>query len=82
MTNNNFSQNRIAALAAVCLLQAWLMWNFITFHLKRMREQAPVQPIARRPKQEKKPAPKKKKEEREILFAFLLFQFNKLLVYI
>lgn len=54
---------RIAALAAVCLLQAWLMWNFITFHLKRMRELAPIQPVARKPKQDKKSSSKKKKEE-------------------
>jgi hypothetical protein len=65
-----FSQYRIAALAAVFLLQAWLIWNFITFHLKKTREQAPlqaplqapVQPMARRPKQEK-PTPKKKKDK-------------------
>jgi hypothetical protein len=79
MTYKMFSQNRIAALAAVCLLQAWLMWNFITFHLKRMREQAPVQTVARKPKQEKKSASKKRKEEREQLFAFYIFQsINKL----
>jgi len=66
---------RIAALAAVCLLQAWLMWNFITFHLKKMREQAPVPPVARKPKQDKKSASKKKKEERELLVAFYVFHF-------
>ncbi len=31
---------RLNALAAVGLLQAWLMWNFITFHLRRQRENA------------------------------------------
>jgi len=31
---------RINCLSAVCLLQAWMMWNFITFHLKRMRERS------------------------------------------
>lgn len=39
-----------------------------------MREQAPVQPVARKPKQEKKSASKKRKEEREQLFAFYVFQ--------
>eukprot|EP00094_Tigriopus_californicus_P007550 TCALIF_07270-PA protein Name:"Similar to tram1l1 Translocating chain-associated membrane protein 1-like 1 (Xenopus laevis)" AED:0.03 eAED:0.03 QI:0/0/0/1/1/1/2/0/375 len=29
---------RLNALVAVCLLQAWLMWNFITFHLRRKRQ--------------------------------------------
>jgi translocating chain-associated membrane protein 1 len=36
--NYNTSIFRMAALAAVCILQVWLMWNFITFHLRRMRE--------------------------------------------
>jgi len=31
---------RIVVLAAICLLQAYQMWNFITFHLKRRRENA------------------------------------------
>jgi len=58
------------------------MWNFITFHLKRMREQAPAQPVARKPKQDKKSASKKKKEERELLLAFYVFQFfDKFLTY-
>jgi len=29
---------RVFVLTAVCLLQAYQMWNFITFHLKRRRE--------------------------------------------
>ena len=29
---------RLNALVAICLLQAWLMWNFINFHLRRKRE--------------------------------------------
>merc|ERR1712029_26014 len=31
---------RIVALVAICLLQAYMMWNFITFHIARMRENA------------------------------------------
>lgn len=31
---------RINCLAATCLLQAWMMWIFITFHLKRLRERS------------------------------------------
>jgi len=40
--NGNFNTFvfRLNALVAVGLLQAWLMWNFITFHLKRLRENA------------------------------------------
>jgi hypothetical protein len=47
-----------------------------------LREQAPVQPVARKPKQDKKSSSKKKKEERELLLAFHVFQgFDKLLTY-
>ncbi|GIY11857.1 translocating chain-associated membrane protein 1 [Caerostris darwini] len=38
--NFNTQLVRINSLVAVCLLQAWMMWNFINFHLKRMRERA------------------------------------------
>lgn len=31
---------RLNALIAIGLLQAWLMWNFINFHIRRMRENA------------------------------------------
>ncbi|KAI0216988.1 Translocating chain-associated membrane protein 1 [Lamellibrachia satsuma] len=37
--NYNTDLVRINCLVAVCLLQAWMMWNFITFHLRRLREQ-------------------------------------------
>ncbi|CAL1280330.1 unnamed protein product [Larinioides sclopetarius] len=42
IANGNFNTQliRINSLVAVCLLQAWMMWNFINFHLKRMRERA------------------------------------------
>jgi translocating chain-associated membrane protein 1 len=36
--NYNTFVFRLNVLIAVGLLQAWLMWNFITFHLRRMRE--------------------------------------------
>ena len=32
------SFSRINCLTAVFLLQAWIMWNFITFHLRRIRD--------------------------------------------
>ncbi|CAG2113550.1 unnamed protein product, partial [Medioppia subpectinata] len=38
--NFNTQIIRINCLAAICLLQAWMMWNFINFHLRRMREKA------------------------------------------
>ena len=36
--NFNVQMIRINCLVAICLLQAKLMWTFITFHLKRRRE--------------------------------------------
>ncbi|XP_033727793.1 translocating chain-associated membrane protein 1-like 1 [Pecten maximus] len=38
--NFNAQWVRINCLAAVCLLQAWMMWNFINFHLRRRREKS------------------------------------------
>lgn len=53
---------RLNALAAVCLIQAWMMWNFIHFHLRKLRErQAEV--IASRKKGVEKKVKKNKKED-------------------
>merc|ERR1719495_2804887 len=41
-TFNNFAF-RILALVSICVLQAWLMMNFITFQLKKRREDAALQ---------------------------------------
>merc|ERR1712209_334885 len=40
MAEGNFNTGliRLNSLIAVCFLQAWLMWNFIVFQFKRMRE--------------------------------------------
>ena len=38
--NFNTQLIRINCLLTLFFLQAWMMWNFITFHLKRMRERA------------------------------------------
>ncbi|XP_063219110.1 translocating chain-associated membrane protein 1 [Bacillus rossius redtenbacheri] len=67
ITTGNFNTFfvRVGALAAVCLLQAWLMWNFITFHLKKLREQTAVQTTSsRKPKVEKRTSKKKKEEHK------------------
>jgi len=32
---------RAGALSAVCLLQAWMSWNFMTFHMRRSKDAAP-----------------------------------------
>merc|ERR1711978_79049 len=39
--NFNTGLLRLNSLVAVCLLQAWLMWNWIMFQVKRMREAKP-----------------------------------------
>merc|ERR1711953_1064547 len=40
MAEGNFNTGlvRLNCLVAVCLLQAWMMWNWIMFQVKRMRE--------------------------------------------
>lgn len=33
----------MTCLSAICLTQAWMMWKFINFQLKKWREQSQVQ---------------------------------------
>jgi len=67
--NFNTQLIRINCLVAVCLLQAWMMWNFINFHLKRMRERAAQiasskkKALAKKEKKLKKDELKKASEE-------------------
>ncbi|CAH1775643.1 unnamed protein product [Owenia fusiformis] len=41
-TEGNFNTQivRINCLAALCLVQAWMMWNFLTFQFRRRRERS------------------------------------------
>lgn len=57
--NFNTQWIRINCLAAVCLLQAWMMWNFINFHLRRLREKTAVS------RKLKSPAKRKTKVQEE-----------------
>uniref|UniRef100_A0A0P4WJB3 Translocating chain-associated membrane protein n=2 Tax=Scylla olivacea TaxID=85551 RepID=A0A0P4WJB3_SCYOL len=45
---------RLNALVAVCLVQAWMMWNFIYFHLRQMRERQAEQMAQRKKLAERK----------------------------
>jgi len=74
LATGNFNTGilRLNALVAVCLLQAWLMWNFIMFQVKRMREaksftvsNAANAAKARKSEQERAKARKAKKEQEE-----------------
>merc|ERR1712025_1296765 len=74
MAAGNFNTGlfRLNALVAVCLLQAWLMWNFIMFQVKRMREaksfaasNAANAAKARKAEQERAKARKARKEQEE-----------------
>lgn len=47
----------------VCSLQAYLMWNFITSQLAKMREQSTLQQPSKK-KSEKKPVVTKKKDKK------------------
>jgi len=45
LVNGNFNTTfiRLNCLLVICGLQAWLMWNFINFHLRRVRERSAQQ---------------------------------------
>ncbi|KAL5013825.1 hypothetical protein ScPMuIL_008095 [Solemya velum] len=62
--NFNTRLVRINCLMALCLLQAWMMWNFITFHLKRLREKSGTARRVKSPK--RKPTIGAKVTEEEI----------------
>ncbi|XP_023693890.1 translocating chain-associated membrane protein 1 [Paramormyrops kingsleyae] len=47
--NFNILTIRISCLAAICLTQAWMMWKFINFQLKKWREHSQIQATKRKP---------------------------------
>ncbi|KAG7260582.1 hypothetical protein CRUP_013058 [Coryphaenoides rupestris] len=57
--NFNVLLVRITVLAAICLTQAFMMWKFINFQLRRWREHAQT------PTLKKKPAPPKSKSKKD-----------------
>uniref|UniRef100_A0A7M4EYW7 Translocating chain-associated membrane protein n=1 Tax=Crocodylus porosus TaxID=8502 RepID=A0A7M4EYW7_CROPO len=61
--NFNVLTVRISCLAAVCLTQAWMMWKFINFQLKKWREHTQNQ-IPRRKINNMKSKPTKKETNR------------------
>jgi len=70
--NFNTPLFRLNALVAVCLLQAWLMWNFIMFQVKRMREASAYSSSAsgsaaknKKSQQERAKARKEKREQEQ-----------------
>merc|ERR1711994_1232181 len=72
--NYNTGLVRLNCLVAVCLLQAWLMWNWIMFQVKRMREAKPSASTSsssssasknRKTEQEKAKARKLRKEQED-----------------
>uniref|UniRef100_A0A8C8F1P3 Translocating chain-associated membrane protein n=1 Tax=Oncorhynchus tshawytscha TaxID=74940 RepID=A0A8C8F1P3_ONCTS len=63
LANGNFNVLivRITVLATICVTQAFMMWKFINFQLRRWREQAQVQPV--KPKKPQAPKTKSKKDK-------------------
>ncbi|XP_061545334.1 translocating chain-associated membrane protein 1-like 1-like isoform X1 [Phycodurus eques] len=59
--NFNVLTIRIACLAAICLTQAWMMWKFINFQLKKWRENTQIQASKK-----KTASPKSKPHKREL----------------
>jgi len=54
--NFNTPALRINCLLSACLIQAWMMWNYINFHLKRIREHSQALKKKSGAKKEKKAA--------------------------
>ncbi|KAK1172765.1 translocating chain-associated membrane protein 1-like [Acipenser oxyrinchus oxyrinchus] len=50
---------RITVLAAICVTQAFMMWKFINFQLRRWREHAQTQPMKKKPVATKSKSSKK-----------------------
>ncbi|XP_070295192.1 translocating chain-associated membrane protein 1-like 1 [Salvelinus sp. IW2-2015] len=65
LVNGNFNVLlvRIAVLATICVTQAFMMWKFINFQLRRWREQAQPQAQALKPKKLQAPKTKSKKDK-------------------
>lgn len=78
ITSGNFNTQliRINCLVAVCLLQAWMMWNFINFHLKRMRERAAQIASSKKKALAKKEKKMKKDECKHCFNRIILHWFN------
>lgn len=53
----------MTVLAAICLTQAFMMWKFINFQLRRWREHAQAQTLKKKPVQPSKSKSKKDKGE-------------------
>jgi len=73
--NFNTGLVRLNCLLAVCLLQAWLMWNFIMFQVTRAREAGPAsssnasaagKSSTRKTEQERAKARKERKEQDDL----------------
>ncbi|XP_064875317.1 translocating chain-associated membrane protein 1-like 1 isoform X1 [Oncorhynchus nerka] len=65
LANGNFNVLivRITVLATICVTQAFMMWKFINFQLRRWREQAQVQVQPVKPKKLQAPKTKSKKDK-------------------
>ncbi|XP_064481004.1 translocating chain-associated membrane protein 1-like isoform X2 [Ornithodoros turicata] len=67
ISTGNFNTNvvRMNCIVAMCLLQAWMMWNFVNFHLRRMRERSAARQAAQAKRRVVGPARKERKPKKE-----------------
>jgi translocating chain-associated membrane protein 1 len=68
LSSGNFNTTfiRLNCLLAVCFLQVWMMWNFINFHLKRVRERTAQQKPRYQMRTNKRKAKKLENEVRNL----------------
>jgi len=67
----------VNCLAGVFLIQAWIMWNFITFHLHRARERANAEAPVINKKLNSPSSPQRKKKRGPSVFTSLLTSILK-----
>jgi len=61
--NFNTPVIRLVTLIGGCLIQGFMMWNFINFHLRRLRERQAIAIAARKKAAERKATKKPKKDD-------------------
>uniref|UniRef100_A0A8C1M9S1 Translocating chain-associated membrane protein n=1 Tax=Cyprinus carpio TaxID=7962 RepID=A0A8C1M9S1_CYPCA len=80
--NFNVLTVRVTCLSAICLTQAWMMWKFINFQLKKWREQSQIQASKKKAVSPKSRPSKKDSRGETFLKVILYVDYNKTHVYL
>jgi translocating chain-associated membrane protein 1 len=64
--NYNVQFVRVSCLVSVCALQAWLLWTFTTFHLRKRRERAQAEQSKEKTKTRLRPKKTKQSDSDDV----------------